>query len=352
VSINFFIVNGPKNPYNGGKYAIQREIIMKNSIKIRDMESGQSVEGFFLVREREIRQTKAGKEYISLVIQDDTGTVDAKIWDNAEKLANEFSAGDLVKIQAQVGTYRDNLDLSVRRLRAASPEDNLEITDFMPRSPYDTEEMAGRLRGILDAVQEPFIRRLLDSFLEDEGFMEEFTRMPASKMIHHPYAGGLLEHTLSVLEILTFLSSHYSGLDRDRLLAGGFLHDIGKMREISSEPDGSYTDEGILLGHMVIGARMVAEKIGAIESFPPELETEMLHMVVSHQGEPDWGSPIVPMTREALIVHFTDNLDAKQFVAQHALEEFTGEGSFTQKIYPLNRPFYRRPASGSGTLFD
>ncbi len=313
------------------------------NLNVADFEVGATIEGFYLAASKEIRQTKAGKDYISLKIQDSTGTASGKIWDNAAEIGSMFSQGDIIKIQALVGSYNQEIDLNIKRLRKAEKKDNVSIADLLPSTPYDIDEMTVRLNAKLDTVKDPFLSELITAFRNDEEFWGSFLSMPASKTIHHPYVGGLLEHTLSVVEILDALVAHYDDdINRDILITGGFLHDIGKIRELSPEPGGSYTDEGLMLGHMVLGAEMVRSTIAGLSDFPTELEMELLHTVISHQGIPEWGSPVVPMTREALIIHFVDNMDAKQFIAKHALQEASGEDHFTPKVYPLNQSFYRR----------
>jgi 3'-5' exoribonuclease len=324
---------------------VAKEIIMVDHINIEDLESGDTVRGFYLVFQKQIKKTRTGKDYIDLIIQDATGTVAGKIWDNSATYADMFKAGDIVKIEADIGEYQGKLDLNIKRVRMPLEEDQIDITDFLPVTPYDRDEMENKLKQILSAIKDPFLKKLVESFFEDTEFMESFRQGVAAKVIHHPYIGGLLEHTLSVVEILNMLGDHYKEINRDMLLAGGFLHDIGKLKELSSGAEPGYTDEGVMLGHMYLGADMVREKISAIDGFPPELEMEVLHTVLSHQGELEWGSPVLPMTREALVIHFVDNMDAKQFVAKRAVEESREDGNFTGKIYPLNRVIYKRDNS-------
>jgi 3'-5' exoribonuclease len=320
---------------------VAKEIIMVDHTNIEDLESGESLRGFYLVNQKQIKKTRTGKDYIDLILQDSTGTVAGKIWDNTATYADMFTEGDIVKIEADVGEYQGRIDLNIKRVRTPLEEDTINLEDFLPVTPYDIDEMEEKVKSILKTIENPFLSKLVNAFLDDGEFMQSFRQGVASKIIHHPYLGGLLEHTLSMLEILDFLGGHYSGVNRDMLLTGGFFHDIGKLKELSSGPEMGYTDEGIMLGHMVLGTDMVREKIKAISGFPPELEMEVLHTVLSHQGELEWGSPVLPMTCEALIIHFIDNMDAKQFVAKKAVEESKEDGNFTSKIYPLNRVIYK-----------
>lgn len=315
---------------------------MNEHVHIEDMKVGDTVISFYLVKQKQIKKTRAGKDYLDLILQDNTGNAKGKVWDNAETFADIFSAGDIVKIEADVGEYQNNIDLNIRRIRLPLDEENVDYRDFMPVSPYDPEEMEKELKAILETIKNPYLAALVKSFLSNSEFMEKFRTGVASKIIHHSYLGGLMEHTLSVCKIVDFLSGHYPGTDRDILIAGAFLHDIGKLRELNSGPETGYTDTGTLIGHMVLGAQMVRDRIRDLPEFPEELETEIIHTVLSHQGEYEWGAPVLPMTREALIIHFADNMDAKQFIALKAVLECREDGNFTQKIYPLNRAIYKR----------
>jgi len=314
-------------------------------INIEDMKVGDTIRSFYLVKQKQIKKTRAGKDYLALVLQDNTGNANGKVWDDADTFTDMFSAGDIVKIEADAGEYQNNIDLNIRRIRMPLEQENIDYMDFMPVSPLDPDEMEKELRSIVETVTNPFLAALVTTFLNDREFMQMFRRGVASKTIHHSYLGGLMEHTLSVCKITDFLSSHYPGTDRDILLTGAFLHDIGKLRELNSGPETGYTDEGTLIGHMVLGAQMVRDRIRELPEFPEDLETEIIHTVLSHQGEYEWGSPVLPMTREALIIHFVDNMDAKQFIALKAAEECREDGNFTQKVYPLNRTIYKRKDS-------
>ncbi|MFH1709272.1 MAG: HD domain-containing protein [Planctomycetota bacterium] len=309
---------------------------------ISEMVDGQSIREYYLVKQKQIKQTRAGKDYLDMLLMDRTGMIAAKMWDEGPAAAAQFAEGDIIKIEGQVGTYNEKLDLKVTRIRPLKPDDAVNPVDFMPVSPFDLAEMEQKLRAILATIENKHLKALCDAFLDDAAFMKGFTTSIASRVIHHAYIGGLLEHTLSVVTTLDFLSKHYTGLNRDILLVGGFLHDIGKTRELDSGPSMRYTTEGLLIAHMVIGAEMVRDTIATLKDFPKPLAMEMVHTVLAHQGEHEWGSPVLPMTREVLIIHFVDNMDAKQFVAIRAEAEARDDGVFTDKVYPLNRVFYRR----------
>jgi len=315
---------------------------MDQHLDVTAFNEGDTVEGFYLVKEKTMRQTRQGKDYLDLEIMDRTGSICAKIWDDAEDIHETFGAGDIIKIRARVGAYNDRLDLTIKKVRASISDDELKVADFMPTTPYDIDELFESMLAILSTIEHPDLKALIDSYLENDEFCATFKQCTASKKIHHAYCGGLLEHTCSVVTILEFFSKHYDGIDRDILLTGGFLHDLGKMKELSHGADMSYTTPGTLNGHMYLGAEMVRKQIESMDSFPDALATEIIHMILSHQGELEWGSPVVPMTREALLIHFADNLDAKQFVALRALQGMRDDDEFSSRIYPLNRSFYRR----------
>ena len=316
---------------------------MDSHIPISEISVGETIRSFYLVKQRQVKKTRAGKDYLDLVLQDKTGTVNGKVWDNTDTYIDLFTEGDIIKIEADAGEYLNAVDLNIRRIRVPAQEENVDWADFMPASPYDISAMESELRNILKTITNPFIDKLADAFTADESFMEQFRSGTASKVIHHPYLGGLLEHTLSVVRIMDFLSGHYEDVDRDILLIGAFLHDIGKLAELSSGPELGYTDTGTLIGHTVLGAEMVRDRIREIPGFPEDLGTLVIHTVLSHQGEYEWGAPVLPMTREAIIIHFADNLDAKQFAARQAVEDSREDGNFTHKAYPFNRRIYKLP---------
>lgn len=316
---------------------------MKNIMKgrhVRDIEVGGIAVGFFLVREKTMAQTKAGKAYLTLDLQDASGRIDAKVWDSAEAMGEQFGKGDVVKVQAMVEEYRGEPQLNVRRIRKAE-EGEYDLSEMLPRTPEDVDELWQTLCGSMASIENEWLVKLLGSFFDDESFREAFKRSVAARDVHHAYIGGLLEHTVSVARVCDFFAGHY-GADRDLLLAGAVLHDVGKVVELDSVREFNYTVPGGMIGHIVLGVQMVSERISRIEGFPEELAMLIEHMVLSHQGQADWGSPIPPKTREAVLLHFADNVDTKHWLANAAIEEDADQGDpFTRRVRYVGHSYYR-----------
>ena len=264
-----------------------------------------------MCRQKSTFLTKSGKEYESLVLQDKTGSVDAKIWDPGNPGIGEFEAADYVAVDADVTRFNNNLQLNVRRIRRAE-EGEYVPSDYLPVSSRNADDMMAELKRIIASVKEEHLNRLLRGlFLEDEEFQKKFRFSSAAKSVHHGFVGGLMEHTLSVARLCEYYSQNYPILNHDLLVTAALCHDIGKVRELSAFPENSYTDEGQLLGHIVIGCEMLREQIKRIPGFPEKRETELLHCMVSHHGEYEFGSPKKPALIEAMALNLADNADAK-----------------------------------------
>lgn len=310
---------------------------------IAELEESQKVVDFFLVRDKQVRLKRSGEEYLSLVLQDRTGAVNAVCWDDVAALKESFSVGDIVKVEGIVGIYNEELQLTLRRLRPAEErdkEEGLEPSRFFPETEGDVEAMWGELLDHVAEVAHPALRTLLERLCDEN--KEALKTYPGAVQIHHPVLGGFLEHTLSVLKSCLYFAAKYPDLDRDLLVAGAVCHDIGKLRELAIHPSFSYTEEGHLIGHILIGRDMVRDIARTIDDFPKELLLKLEHLIISHQGEPEYGSPKVPMTPEALILHFADNIDAKLDIMRRHLEEDTTEGPFTAWHRILGRRLYKR----------
>lgn len=282
---------------------------MKNKF-VKEITEGEHVVEHFLASSKELRTTRAGNPFISLTLQDRTGSIDGKIWDRAQTFYPAFQRDDFVKIDALAESYQDELQLNIKRIRR-SEEGEVSLEDFLPSSERPLEEMQEELRTLLDSVENPHLKKLLDAFLLDEEFMSKFSKAPAARGMHHVYLGGLLEHTLSVVKLCHYFAEYYKGVDRDLALVAAMFHDAGKVQELSVFPRFDYTDEGRLIGHTLIGVRMVTEKAGQLEEFPPQLLTLIEHAIISHHGLPEMGAVKRPKTLEALILHYADDLDAK-----------------------------------------
>jgi len=287
---------------------------------VTDLRNGDAVEGTFLVSRKDLRQTKTGTLYIDGEVTDRSGSIPIRMWDATERIFAGFETGDFVEITGQIESYKDRLQLIVKKI-AKADESTISMDDFLPASEHDVDEMEQQLRKILRKVEDPHLIKLLAAFFKDKEFMAAFKQCPAAVAFHHAYLGGLLEHTLSLAKLAARIAPDYPTLRRDLLLVAVFLHDIGKTRELEWARGFQYTDEGGLVGHLVIGAAMVEDKAKAIDEFPAELLNSLKHLILSHHGEFEYGSPKLPVTVEAVALHYIDNLDAKIHAFQKAIDE-------------------------------
>ena len=278
---------------------------------IDSLREGMRISEVYLCKSKQIALTKAGKEYGSLVLQDKTGTVDAKIWDLGSPGIGNFEALDYVCVDADVTMFMNANQLNVKRIRKAD-ETKYVAADYLPVSSKDIGTMYRELTEIIGTVKNPYLRKLLDGFfVEDPAFAKAFQFHSAAKSVHHGFVGGLLEHTLSVTKMCCYFAGAYPLLNRDLLLTAAMFHDVGKLRELSVFPENDYTDDGQLLGHIIIGTEMIGERIRTIPGFPVKLAAELKHCILAHHGELEYGSPKKPAILEALALNFADNADAK-----------------------------------------
>jgi 3'-5' exoribonuclease len=277
---------------------------------VSELEAGKVATGTFLVQGKEIRQKKTGEPYLSLLLGDRTGDVDAKMWDNVAEVMNAFEADDFVRVKGLLQIYNNRPQFTIHKLQRVE-ESSVELADFLPASARDPREMLVELWEIVASIGNPHLRALLELILGDEEILRRYAKAPAAKFIHHAYLGGLLEHVLSLCRMCRLAAGHYQGVDGDLLLAGAILHDIGKIYELSYDRGFGYSSEGQLLGHIVIGVRLIEEKLRELPGFPPKLRTLVEHLVLSHHGALEFGSPKVPLYPEALLLHYLDDLDAK-----------------------------------------
>ena len=277
---------------------------------VADLIAGEPVTTFFLAKQVQVRQRRSGERYLSLILGDRTGEIAAVMWEGVEEACRELVEGDIVKVQGLVGTYQQGRQLTITRLRKAMPEE-IALEDYLPRSGQDPTTLRARLQETVDQMGEPFLKGLLSNLLADDAFMAAFTTAPAAKAIHHAVLGGLLEHTASVVGLCRLLADYYPAVDRDLLLAAAMLHDVGKVRELTWDRVFDYSDGGRLLGHITLGALLVEERIRGIPDFPQELAQRLLHCILSHHGELEWGSPRRPKTLEAMVLHYAEDLDGK-----------------------------------------
>jgi 3'-5' exoribonuclease len=331
-------------------------------VKIRDLaaHAQEEITGFFLVHQKDLRSNRTGDGYLSLMLGDETGSVDARMWDNLETLPG-FSAGDVIKVKGRVQLYRNRLQLSLTQLRNAR-EGEATPGDFLPRSVRDPKEMLSELRAIAASVEEPHLHALLAAVLDDPAVSERLLVAPAAKSMHHAFRGGLLEHVLSLCKMCDLAASHYRQIRRDLVITGAVLHDIGKIRELSYATSFQYTNEGQLLGHLVQGVELVREKIRALPAFPAAYRVLVEHLLLSHHGHLEFGSPKEPLFPEALLLHYLDDLDSKMEAMRATLaatQSTTPDQEWTARCPALDRPllnldrFLRRVADttpqGSGS---
>lgn len=276
---------------------------------IGDLKAGDKALGFFLVKHKQLEpfRDRTKGEFLTLTLADRTGQILARVWEGAPALAETFAVDDVVKVLGQVEEYLGRPQVIIEKLRPAMPEE-YDLEDFLPHTERDIEAMLATVRETIAAVENPYLRALLDSFFSDDAFVRGFCRAPASKRIHHAYLGGLLEHTVDIIALSKAVLAIFPQIDRDLLLTGAILHDVGKVRELDYSRTIDYTDEGRLQGHVALGDRMIAEHIRQIPDFPAELALRLSHLVLSHHGRYEWGSPRRPKTIEACAMHHIDNL--------------------------------------------
>jgi 3'-5' exoribonuclease len=277
---------------------------------IAELLDGQTVTSYFLAKQVQVRQRRSGEPYLSLVLADRTGEVPAVMWDGVDESVRSLSDGDIVKVQGALGSYHGEPQLTLTRARKANP-DEVSPDDYLPRSDSDPAVMLAALDQAIEGIAEPYLKRLLGELLTDPGTRAAVTAAPAAKAIHHAVLGGLLEHTVSVVGLCRLLADYYPAVNRDLLVTAAILHDLDKIKELTWDRVFDYTDPGRLLGHITLGALMVEERIRAIPDFPPALATSLLHCILSHHGELEWGSPKRPKTLEAIVLHYAENLDGK-----------------------------------------
>ncbi|MDO5425596.1 MAG: HD domain-containing protein [Eubacteriales bacterium] len=295
---------------------------------IETLREGDRVGDIYLCKFKQSAVTKNGKTYENVILQDKTGTIDAKIWDPGSAGINEFDVLDYVDVVGDVTSFQGTLQLNIKRVRVAR-DGEFDPRDYLPVSSRDLDEMYTELMTYESSIQNPHLRRLVDSFfVENANFIRAFKNHSAAKSVHHGFVGGLLEHTLSVVKLCDFFAGQYPFLNRDLLLCAAMFHDIGKIKELSEFPENDYTDDGQLLGHIVIGVELVGVGIRRIPDFPKKLASELKHCILAHHGELEYGSPKKPALPEALALNFADNADAKMETFRETLNASGGSGEW------------------------
>jgi 3'-5' exoribonuclease len=330
---------------------------------ISDSVPGQAIDQVYLVRQKELRTTRSGEYYISATLGDRTGSVPARMWQANESVFEGIPTDGFLHVRGRMEDYRGTLQLVIDACRPW-PGDKVDLGDFLSVSQYDIEEMWSDIVDILGTIRNRHLKHLIKKFLEDKQLVAAVKKAPAAVQMHHPFVGGLLEHTRNVLRACQSLLPMYPQLNGDLVLAGGFLHDIGKSAELTGGLSIHYTDRGQLVGHLVIAsiwvqekARQLADELG--EPFPPKLINLLQHLILAHHGEHEFGSPKLPAIPEAFFLHFLDNLDAKMYMTAHAIEsDSNADSSFTGWVNALQTRLYKHARAADdddgeqGPLFD
>jgi 3'-5' exoribonuclease len=311
---------------------------------IIDLADGQSVASLFLVREKEVRTSaKTGKPWLQLELGDRTGTISAKMWDNFAALVATFECHDVIQIRGRVKLYNGQKELTLEQIIPAL-ENEYELGDFLPHTKCDVEKLYADLRAAIAGMKNPSLKQLLTSVVGDPLIAPRLKRAPAAMIMHHAYLGGLLEHMISLIGLGAAVATHYPELDADLLLTGVVLHDIGKIDELYYTRGIGYSDEGRLLGHISIGVGIVRDKIKAIAGFPAPLAVLVEHLILSHHGSHEFGSPSLPQTPEAVALHFIDDVDSKMASMRATLDLASGgpaAGNWTDRNPSLRRSLLR-----------
>jgi len=310
---------------------------------VSDLTTEQSVTTFLLVCEKEVRSTKEGKPYLRLELGDRSGTIEARMWDQIDAISKEVDREDIVKVQGRVEIYRGKPQLSVQQMRKAKP-DEVDLADFLPSTKEDVEKLFKQLLAEAASIKNPWLNKLNTEILNDPKISTRYKRAPAAKVMHHAYLGGLLEHVIGLCGLAHQIAAHYPELDLDLLLTAAILHDVGKLDELCYDRAIGYTSEGQLLGHIVMEIETVANAINKIEGFPPALKTVVQHILISHHGQYEFGSPKLPMIREALVFHYMDDLDSKLAAARAALAGESGDELWSVYSGALQRKFLKLDA--------
>jgi 3'-5' exoribonuclease len=304
------------------------------------LEEGKNFDGFFLVLSKQHRTTKTNKPYLNLMLADKTGQLEARVWEPGDsRIAKDFDKGDIVKVRGCCSRFEDRLQVKIDQLRIAQPGE-VEKSDMLPATGYDVNDLWRQLGNFIEGMSNSDLKALLRAILSDAGIAAAYREAPAARQLHHAWLGGLLEHVVSLLRLGDRVAAHYPLLDRDLLLTGVILHDIGKIRELSWEIGFDYTIEGVLLGHIQMGVDLVEKAIASLPDFPDRLRTLVLHLILSHHGKLEFGSPKLPMIPEALVLNFIDDLDAKMQAVISEFDKSAREGrgpdELTGRVWSLD----------------
>jgi 3'-5' exoribonuclease len=307
---------------------------------ITDIQAGDVVDDIFVLSEKILSQKRDGNNFLNITLSDKTGRIKGVVWDDVERITAGITSGDFVHINGHVGEYRGALQVVIKKMESI-PGDRVDPGDFLPQTSRDIEGMFDRLLKITDSIKTDYLKRLVDAFWNDKEFVHKFKTAPAAKKMHHAYIGGLLEHTLSMVSLADKIAGHYSGVDRDLLIAGAIFHDIGKIDEFEYQFKIDYSDKGRLLNHIVIGLKMVDEKLSEIEAFPEDQALLLKHMIVSHHGAREFGSPEPPKIIEAVLLNYIDEIDSKVNGIRDFMASEDSDEPWTSYHRILERHFYK-----------
>jgi 3'-5' exoribonuclease len=308
---------------------------------VAEIKDRDPVKGVFLVKEKIMAMAKNGKPYMNLRFMDKSGEVDAKLWDNTDVLDKLFDKNDFVRVRGKASVYMNKMQVVVAEISRV-PEEEVNLADFLPESPRSISVMRQELHDVIGTLANPHLRGLMEAFLADADLMDLYCKAPAAKGMHHVYLGGLLEHSLALVKLVKTIVPLYEGINEDLLVAGALLHDVGKIHEMSYERAFDYTDAGKLLGHITIGVEMVEEKIRMVAGFPRELGLLLKHMLLSHHGQYEFGSPKRPKTVEATILNYLDDMDSKiNGIRSHIAKETASSSRWTAHHRLYDRYFFK-----------
>ncbi|MGA9178710.1 MAG: HD domain-containing protein [Desulfobacterales bacterium] len=307
---------------------------------ISDIRAGDRVDDIFVLSEKILSQKKDGNNFLNITLSDKTGTIKGVVWDNVDQIAAGITSGDFAHVNGSVSEYRGTLQVVIK-IMEPFPSDRIDPSDFLPQTSRDIEGMFERLVKRMDSITTDYLKALIDAFFKDKEFVNKFKTAPAAKKMHHAYIGGLLEHTLSMTSLADKIAGHYSGINRDLLLSGAILHDIGKIDEFEYQFKIDYSDKGRLLNHIVIGLEMVDEKLSEIKYFPEDQVLLLKHLIVSHHGTREFGSPEPPKTIEAVLLNYIDEIDSKVNAIRDFIASEDPDETWTSYHRLLERHFYK-----------
>ncbi len=308
---------------------------------VAEIKDRDSVNGVFLVKDKIMAMAKNGKPYMNLRFMDKSGEIEGKVWDNTDVLDKQFDKDDFVLLRGKASVYMNKMQVVVAEISKV-PEEQVNLADFLPESPRNSQEMRQELQEVVAALTNPHLRGLMEAFLADAPFMDLYCMAPAAKGMHHVYLGGLLEHSLALVKLVKTIVPLYGGINEDLLIAGALLHDVGKVHEMSYERAFDYTDIGKLLGHITIGVELVEDKIRRVDGFPRELGILLKHMLLSHHGQYEYGSPKRPKTIEATILNYLDDMDSKiNGIRAHIAKENSSTSRWTAYHRLYDRYFFK-----------